>query len=85
MADRNAAGGEDLIDLAQAERKAEIKPHGEADDLGREAVAGVAGRSRRDHLVRLRDMDCLGKPDGQNISLRLRPIKLTVPPALLLA
>jgi hypothetical protein len=62
MADRNAAGGEDLINVAQAERKAEIEPDGEADDLSREAIAGVAGRGRRCHPVRLRDPACVGKP-----------------------
>jgi hypothetical protein len=76
---RNAASGEDLIDVAQAERVAEMEPHGEPDDLGWEAVAGIAGRSRRCHPVRLRGPDCAGKPDGQNFSMRLRPIKLTVP------
>jgi hypothetical protein len=41
MADRDAAGGEDLVDMAQAEWKAEIEPNRMADDLAWEAVAGV--------------------------------------------
>src|SRR4051812_25386627 len=49
MADVDAAGGEDLIDVAQAERKAEIQPNSEPDDLGWEAVAGVAGWGGRGH------------------------------------
>jgi hypothetical protein len=61
MADRNAAGGEDLINVAQAERKAEIEPDGEADDLGWEAVTGAVGRSRRCHQARLRDLARLDK------------------------
>src|SRR5215218_9271353 len=35
MAHVDAAGGQHLFDHAQAERKAEIEPHGVADDLGR--------------------------------------------------
>jgi hypothetical protein len=65
MADRNAACGEDFIDMAQAEWKAEIQPDGKADDLGWKAVAGVAGRGGRGHRVRLRDADRLGKPHGK--------------------
>jgi hypothetical protein len=34
MADDDATSDEDLIDMAQAQRKAETQPHGEADDLG---------------------------------------------------
>ena len=41
VADRDATGGEDLVDMAQAQREAEIEPDGAADDLGREPVAGV--------------------------------------------
>lgn len=42
VADDDAASSEDLIDMAQTERKAEIQPDGEADDLSWEAVTGVA-------------------------------------------
>src|SRR4051812_21257702 len=55
MADDDAAGGEDLIDMAQAERKAEIQPDGVADDLGWEAVADIAGWGGRCHRIPLRD------------------------------
>src|SRR4051794_30430572 len=44
VADRDAAGGQQLLDHPQGEREAEVEPDRVADDLGREAVAGV-GRS----------------------------------------
>src|SRR4051794_6631310 len=44
VADGDAAGGQQLLDHPQAEREAEVEPDRVADDLGREAVAGV-GRS----------------------------------------
>src|SRR3954447_10837716 len=44
VADRNAAGGQQLLDHPQGEREAEVEPDRVTDDLGREAVAGV-GRS----------------------------------------
>jgi len=37
------------------------------DDLGREAVAGVARRGGRRHSVRLREPVCPGKPDGGQV------------------
>src|SRR3954454_913738 len=43
MAHVDAAGRQHLFDHAQAERKAEVEPHRVADDLAREAVAGVGG------------------------------------------
>src|SRR3712207_4018099 len=45
------AGGQHLLDHAQAEREAEIQPDGVADDLGWKAVAGI-GRlgGRRAHF-----------------------------------
>src|SRR4051794_30364378 len=39
VADDDAAGGQHLLDHAQAERKSEIQPNRVADDLGRKAVA----------------------------------------------
>ena len=41
MAHDDAAGGQHLLDHAQAEREAEVEPDRVADDLGRKAVAGV--------------------------------------------
>ena len=67
MADNDAAGGEDFIDVAQAEWKAEIEPDGMADDLSREAIAGVTGRGGRYHPVRLRDLAYLDKPDRTQV------------------
>ena len=62
VADRDAAGGEDLVHMAQAQREAEVEPDGVADDLGREPVAGVAGRGRRCHPARLPGPVHPGKP-----------------------
>ena len=65
MADDDAAGGEDLSEMAQAEQKAEIEPDSVVDDLGRKAVAGVAGRSRSDQRDRLCDLKHGGKPGSR--------------------
>src|SRR4051812_12683686 len=43
MAHVDAAGGQHLFDHAQAQREAEVEPHGVADDLARKAIAGVGG------------------------------------------
>src|SRR3954468_16419089 len=43
MAHVDAAGRQHLFHHAQAERKAEVQPHGVADDLAWKAVAGVGG------------------------------------------
>src|ERR1051325_833219 len=47
VADDDAAGGQHLLDHAQAERESEIQPNRIADDLGWKPVAGVAGEGRR--------------------------------------
>src|ERR687885_295048 len=54
VADHDAAGGQHLLDHAQAEREAEVQPDDVADDLDREPMAGI-GRlgSRRAHSGRL--------------------------------
>jgi hypothetical protein len=62
MADDDAACGQHLLDHAQAEREAKVQPYGVADDLGREAVPGIAGGDRRCHPVRLRHLARHGKP-----------------------
>src|ERR671916_3033337 len=41
VAHDDAAGGQHLLDHAQAEREAEVQPHRVADDLGREAMTGI--------------------------------------------
>jgi hypothetical protein len=45
MADDDATRGQQLLHHAQPEREAEVEPDGMADDLGREAIPGVAGAS----------------------------------------
>src|SRR3954467_10710388 len=62
MADDDAACGQHLLDHAQAEREAKVQPYGVADDLGREAVPGIAGGERRCHPVGLRPLARHGKP-----------------------
>jgi hypothetical protein len=42
VADRDASGGEHLLDHAQAERKPKVQPDGIAYHLSRKAVAGIA-------------------------------------------
>src|SRR3954452_24868950 len=53
MAHVEAAGGQHLFHHAQAQRKAEVEPHGVADDLARKAVAGVGGLGCRCHAGHL--------------------------------
>ncbi len=53
IADDDAACSQHLLDPAQAEREAEIQPDRMADDLGGEAIAGIAGKGRRRYRVRL--------------------------------
>src|SRR6202047_1748784 len=52
---RDAAGGQHLLDHAQAQRKPKIQPDCVADDLSRVAMAGVNRVSRRPHPARLPD------------------------------
>src|SRR3954471_21683405 len=69
MAQLDAAGRQHLFHHAQAERKAEVEPHGVADDLCGKAVAGVGGLGAGCHAGHLPVPACPAKP---------RP-KLTVP------
>ena len=61
VADDDAAGGQQLLHHAQPEREAEVEPDGMADDLGREAIPGVAGASGRRHPTRLLTPACRRK------------------------
>src|SRR4051794_14453315 len=69
MAHVNAAGRQHLLHHAQAQRKAEVEPHGVADDLAWKAVAGVGGLGGGCHAGHLPISASPAKP---------RP-KLTVP------
>jgi len=40
----NAPGGHEFFDITITEREAKLEPDGVADNIGREALAGVAGR-----------------------------------------
>src|SRR6266446_6753035 len=61
VADDDAAGCQQLLHHAQPERKAEIEPHGVADDLGWEPIPGVAGASGCPHPTRLLTPICSRK------------------------
>src|SRR5438270_8569516 len=52
---RDAAGGQHLLDHAQAQREPKIQPDRVADDLSGVAMAGVNRVSRRPHPARLLD------------------------------
>src|SRR5215218_10123604 len=69
MAHVDAAGRQHLFHHAQAQRKAEVQPHGVADDLAWKAVAGVGGLGCSCHAGHLPVPTFPAKP---------RP-KLTVP------
>src|SRR4051812_10873952 len=62
-----AASREDLIHVTQAEREAEVQPDGMADDLGREAVAGITGANERRHPVRLPALLPIRKPANSQV------------------
>src|SRR5258706_10552279 len=52
---RDAAGGQHLLDHAQAQREPKIQPYRVADDLSGVAMAGVNRVSRRPHPAPLPD------------------------------
>jgi hypothetical protein len=70
---RDAAGGQHLLNHAQAQREPKIQPYRVADDLSGVATAGVNRASRRRHPARLPD-----QPDSYQACSRLaddfRPI-----------
>ena len=53
VADDDAAGGKQLLHHAETKREAEMQPHGMADNLRREPIAGIPGASRWLHPTRL--------------------------------
>src|SRR6266550_3393830 len=71
VADDDAARGQQLLNHAEPERKAEIQPHGVADDLGGKPMALVAGASGGRHSTRLPTPVSQRNPAGH--------AKLTVP------
>src|SRR3954447_20174361 len=79
VADEDAAGGEHLLDHAQAERETEVEPDRVADDLRREAMAGVAGAEGHGHPARLPVPVCHRKPALGNLTVpdrrRLRHLR----------
>jgi hypothetical protein len=59
VGDRNSALSEQVFDVAQAQREPEIEPNRLLNDLGREAVAGLADFR---HLLWLPCDQSLNKP-----------------------
>jgi hypothetical protein len=63
VADDDAACRQHLLDHAEAEREAEVQPNRLADDLGREAIAGIEGLGGwQAHSGRLLDQPRPTKP-----------------------
>src|SRR5829696_6947627 len=62
MAHVDAAGRQHLFHHAKTERKAEVEPHGVADDLCGKAVAGVGGLGTGWHAGHLPAPACPAKP-----------------------
>src|SRR4029077_8910672 len=81
VADDDAAGRPQLLHHAQPERKAEIEPHGVADDLGWEPIPGVAGASGCPHPTRLLTPICSRKRGKahQVDGARRRAVSSTLP------
>ena len=72
VADHDAANCQDLVHVAQAEWEAEVESHSMADDLGREAIAGVAGAGRCRHWVQPPGPARSGKPTRYQVANALR-------------
>src|SRR4051794_36275136 len=82
VADADAAGRQKLIHHAQAQREAEVEPDRVADDLGRKAIAGVAGAGGRCHLVRLPSLVPHRKPASSQVDGAVSPVsKRSVKPS----
>src|SRR3712207_2961224 len=74
VADRDAAGCEDLVHMAQAQGRAEVEPDGIADDLSWEPMASIAGRGGRRHPARLPAPIGWRKPTSRQVDgAALRP------------
>src|SRR5918911_1500001 len=72
MADEDAAGGQHLFDHAQAQGKAEIEPDSVADDLGWEAMTGIAVTGGCRHPARLPAVQPGSKPLAANLTVPAR-------------
>ena len=53
VANNDAAGGQQLLNHTQPERKPKIQPNGVAYDLAGESIAGIAGAGGFRHTIRL--------------------------------
>jgi hypothetical protein len=67
MADDDAARYQQLVHHAQAEWEAEVQPHGVADDLSWESVAGVVRAGRCRHFDRLLGLAASRKPGSSQV------------------
>src|SRR4051794_17570988 len=79
VADEDAAGGEHLLHHSKAERETEVEPDRVADDLRREAMAGVAGAKGHGHPARLPVPVCRRKPALGNLTVPFPPWCSRVP------
>src|SRR4051795_12023773 len=82
VADDDAARRQHLLDHAQAEREPEIQPDSVADDLGREAIAGIAGANGCRHPLRLPALPPIRKPASSQVDGASSPVP--EPPSLAL-
>src|SRR5215213_9327795 len=71
VTDDDAACGQHLLDHAQAEREAKVEPNRMADDLGRKAVASIAGANGCRHRVRLPALLPIRKPASSQVDMAL--------------
>ena len=73
MANRDPGSGQDLVHMPQAQEKAEVEPDRVANDLGREAVAGIAGVGGYHHSPGYATLSTLAnrQPEGAVIRPRL--------------
>jgi len=73
IADHDAAGGRDLVHVAEAQGKVEVELDRVADDLARIAIAGVARTLRPCHCVRLPGSAPAREPTGYQFDGALKP------------
>src|ERR687898_2484511 len=67
VADLDAAEGQHLLDHPKAQRESEVQPDRVADQLRREAVAGVEGLGRARHASLIPDPRLSGNPTHRQL------------------
>src|SRR4051794_20735192 len=74
MADLDAAEGQHLLDHPKAQRESKVQPHRVADQLRREAVAGVEGLGRARHAGLIPDPRCSPTPPRRQLDDALQHV-----------